>query len=188
MLSSPPDVLLKEEGTTAASVAFPPQGCWFFPHPPVSLHGHLYIWHCPSETTQSCHHCLAEHPVDLVRGWLWCMVSPRDPSDLFAPLELIFIFPHAPMPKDGAASWWPYWDARIASQSPAMGSPQEGGCGFFIQRSDWMLLYLLSFHHLWHGQSFPEYYFFRHWESGLWFSTGLYVSARAGLSFAYWLG
>lgn len=37
---------------------------------------------------------------------------------------------------------------------------------FFIPWSDWRLLYLLSFHHLWHGQSFPEYQGFRHWGSG----------------------
>lgn len=92
MLSSPPDVVLKEEGTIAASEAFLPQGCRFFPHPPVLLHGHLCIWHCPTRTTHSCHHCLAEHPVDSVWGWLWPMVSPRDLSYLFPPLGRTFSF------------------------------------------------------------------------------------------------
>lgn len=81
-----------KEGTTAASEAFLPQGYRFFPHPPVSLHGHLCIWHCPSGTTQSCHHCLAEHPVGSVRVWLWPSASPRDLSCLFAPLGLASSF------------------------------------------------------------------------------------------------
>lgn len=153
MLSSPPDVLLKEEGTTAA---FLPQGYLFFPHPPVSLHGHLYIWHCPSGPTLSCHHCLAEHPVDLVNGWLWPMVSPRDPSYLFAPLGLAFLFPHAPNPQ----GWCCFMVTLLRCQNCHL------ALSFFIQWSDWMLLYLLSFHHLWHGQSFPEYWGFRHWGRG----------------------
>lgn len=174
MLSSPPDVLLKEEGTTAASVAFLPQGYCFFPHPPVSLHGHLYIWHCPSGTTQSCHHCLAELAVDLVRGCLSPRVSPRDPSYLFAPLGLIFMFPHAPIPKDGATSCWPYWDAKIAILQSAFlfSEATECFCTCFLFIICDMASFFLNI-----GVSGIG-------EAVVIFLTGLYVYATVGLSFA----
>lgn len=115
MLSSPPDVVLKEEGTIAASEAFLPQGCRFFPHPPVLLHGHLCIWHCPSRKN---HSFLPSLPC-----WASCGLSMRlamtygvtqRPALPLSSIRTHFFFPHAPVSKDGAASQWPYWDAKIA--------------------------------------------------------------------------
>lgn len=148
MLSSPPDALLKEEGTTAASLVFLPQAYCFFPHPPrVStwsfVHLALSKWDHPILSSLPC--------------WASCGLGKRlvttygvtqRPILPLCSIRAHFYVSSCSYPQ----GWCCFMVTLLRCQNRHL------AVGFFMQWSDWMLLYLLSFHHLWHGQSFSEYW------------------------------